>query len=465
MEYNEIIKGIVSKLGENKSENYKYLNEQKEIYKNHKNSEIILNEIDNLIFDSLPNSDKLSNSPLNEITQKIVTNLNFKLHSENLEIPILNGFEIKEIDNHQIILLAQNKFFIEQLISDGNLSQTETFEQRINFVNSKTIDFMKSNTSLNSDKSIFYYKDYSNGIFDYKLYIQDFIIVNNGIEKISRSINAFFIEHNFKDFYQLSVSSIPINMPTEVLKLGIVDMENDQITRSLYNMIEIIMDNLKYKNSDMNTYNNSTKTSEIDVPLQKSKYDNNTIDNSNELCLSANNINIDNEIPVITNNEFDYSNIIPTVESITYLVKYCSDIYTQFVNMVNEDEKKNEQFKYEYKIYNYKKSYTTQFEVYIKEKSYNNITCKDFSSFQSAINDGNLKEVCGLDIRLDLDYKKGKNDNLVDCENSFSILFNPYDIKFARKSNFKEPNMTQIENTINDILKKFPTANSIFCTK
>ena len=70
-----------------------------------------------------------------------------------------------------------------------------------------------------------------------------------------------------------------------------------------------------------------------------------------------------------------------------------------------------------------------------------------------------------MEIKLDLYYKRGKNDNLTDYENSFTIVFKPYEIIFARKSNHNEVNMNQIENNINEIMKKFPTANSVFCTK
>lgn len=174
---------------------------------------------------------------------------------------------------------------------------------------------------------------------------------------------------------------------------------------------------------------------------------------------------IDEEVTTVINNEYDYSNIVPTQEMITYLVQYCDSVFKQFMALVYEDEKRNEQFKQEYKNYNYKKSYGESLEIYIREKSYNNITCKDFASFQSAVNDGNLKNVSDLDIKLQLDYKRGREDSLVDYENSFSILFKPYEITFARKSNHNEANMNQIETTINEILKKFPVANSIFCTK
>lgn len=33
---------------------------------------------------------------------------------------------------------------------------------------------------------------------------------------------------------------------------------------------------------------------------------------------------------MIINNEFDYSNTIPTIEYISYLVEYCSNVYNNF---------------------------------------------------------------------------------------------------------------------------------------
>lgn len=167
----------------------------------------------------------------------------------------------------------------------------------------------------------------------------------------------------------------------------------------------------------------------------------------------------------VINNEYDYSNVLPTVEAISYLIQYCDQIYKQLRKLVDEDEEKNKQFKQEYKDYMYKKSYSELFEIYIREKSYNNITCKDYATFVAAVKDGNLNQVAEIDIKLDLDFERGKGNNLEKHENSFAIIFKPYDIKFARKSNHNDPNMNQIENQINDILKKFPIVNTIFCTK
>ncbi len=176
--------------------------------------------------------------------------------------------------------------------------------------------------------------------------------------------------------------------------------------------------------------------------------------------------NMDDFTPqTVINNEYDYSNIVPAVDAISYLVKYCDQINTQLKKLTDEDEEKNKQFKPEYKEFMYKKSYSEQFEVYIREKSYNNITCKDYDSFISAVKNGNLNHVSSIDIKLCLDFYRGKGEQLEEHENSFIVLFRPYDIKFIRKSNHNDPNMNQIEQQINAILRQFPVANSIFCNK
>ena len=168
---------------------------------------------------------------------------------------------------------------------------------------------------------------------------------------------------------------------------------------------------------------------------------------------------------MIINNEFDYSNTIPTIEYISYLVEYCSNVYNQFLKFLEDDKEKNKQYKEEYKNYEYGKNYGERFEIYIRLNNYNNITCKNFKEFKTLIQNNNLKNVLSLEIRLDLDYKRGRGNEANNHENSFSISIKPYDIIFARKSNYSDNYINQIENNINEIFKKIPTINTIFCTK
>lgn len=179
--------------------------------------------------------------------------------------------------------------------------------------------------------------------------------------------------------------------------------------------------------------------------------------------MSYEHINED-EISII-NNEYDYSTVISTIDAVAYLVQYCDNIYKNFIALTDEDEKRNEQFKQEFKNYTFKKVYSDRFAVYIRNKHYNFITYKDFVSFQSAINTGNLTNVDSLEIQLKMNFERGNGNKLVEYENSFSVVFKPYDIKFTRMSNHNELKMNQIENGIRDILNKFQTVNTIFCTK
>ena len=66
---------------------------------------------------------------------------------------------------------------------------------------------------------------------------------------------------------------------------------------------------------------------------------------------------------------------------------------------------------------------------------------------------------------MELDFKRGKGNELKDHENSFTISFKPYEITFTRKSSHNEAKMNQIENDIKEILNKFQSINTIFCTK
>lgn len=166
--------------------------------------------------------------------------MNYRVHAERLNIPVLEGFKVEESNIPSVILLASKDGIMEQLVSDGYID--EDFQDRINLVINNTKGFMKKTGCENPDDSFIYFKDYSNGIFNYKLYFCDIIKDN----KIIRQLNAYFIEPEMHDFYQLSLSINPIPLPTEMLKVGQIDLENDNITKILYNLMKILLDNFGY---------------------------------------------------------------------------------------------------------------------------------------------------------------------------------------------------------------------------
>ncbi len=172
-----------------------------------------------------------------------------------------------------------------------------------------------------------------------------------------------------------------------------------------------------------------------------------------------------NEKEINIEHEFDYSNIIPTIDNIGNLIKYCESIYNQFLKLIDEDEKRNEQLKYEYKNYQYGKCYGNRFEISIFTENYTRISCKDYDSYLQKVNEGYLKNVNSLSIYLDLDFLRGPFNDSKIYENLFEISFRPYKIKFFRKSNNNDEKINQIENVINSVLYQLPKENSIFCTK
>lgn len=172
-----------------------------------------------------------------------------------------------------------------------------------------------------------------------------------------------------------------------------------------------------------------------------------------------------NEVQI--SNEYDYSNIVPDISSVSYLVQYCNSLFQYFMNLMTEDEAKNERLKYEYREYSYKKLYDTNFSIIAKDAGsvLAKAEYKNYESFSTAIAEGHINHLGKLIIELNLSYSSGKDGALVKHENKFCITFAPYDIKFSRSSNMKDSNMDEIENNINEILKKFNVQNTIFCTK
>ena len=101
---------------------------------------------------------------------EMVKIMNYRMHSNILSVPVLDGFKIENIDNPQTILLASSDGFVEQLTSDGFV-EMEDFDDRIKFVIDSTKEFMKKSSCDNVDDSFIYYKDYDNGIFNFKIYV------------------------------------------------------------------------------------------------------------------------------------------------------------------------------------------------------------------------------------------------------------------------------------------------------
>lgn len=173
--------------------------------------------------------------------------MNYGLHAEQLAIPLLNNFNVMQSNNPHIVFMSSVEAFVYQVVSDGPLSAGETFDDRINLVVKNTTDYMKQQNMDNVDKSFFFYKNYKNDTFSFEIYVQDLILMIDNEKKVIRQFNAYFLEPKFNDFYQITISAGPFSMPTQMLKLGIVDLTNDQITQILDNMMNNVLNNFKYR--------------------------------------------------------------------------------------------------------------------------------------------------------------------------------------------------------------------------
>ena len=163
---------------------------------------------------------------------------------------------------------------------------------------------------------------------------------------------------------------------------------------------------------------------------------------------------------------FDYSNSVPEEENILYLAQLCESFYNKMLQLFDAEEEKNKKLNSEYAYYEFKKSYTVGFSVEIREKNIiSTLSCKSYYALMDAVKQGHLKNVEKLVITLDLSYRRGKDLKLANHENLFKIVFEPYNITFIRHSNYDDVNMDQVENTINEVLKKFKIQNTIFCSK
>lgn len=173
--------------------------------------------------------------------------MNYGLHAEQLAIPLLNNFNVTQSKNPQIVFMSSAEAFVYQVVSDGPLRIGETFDDRVNLVVRNTTEYMRQQNMDDVDKSFFFYKDYKNDTFSFKIYVQDLILMMDSQKKVIRQLNAYFVEPKFNDFYQITVSAGPFPMPTQMLKLGTVDLANDKITQILDTMMNNVLSNFKYR--------------------------------------------------------------------------------------------------------------------------------------------------------------------------------------------------------------------------
>lgn len=176
----------------------------------------------------------------------ITRDIDYQLHAQGLNIPLLEGFQVLESDDAQIILLAEKDGFTEQFTSDGYMEEG-TFDQRVEVVIESTKQFMRDAGCERVDEAFRFYKETSNNSFTYRTYVCDMIIPINDEKIVQRQFISYFYDPVINDFYQITVSSSPATMPPKDIVLEKVDIDNDKVTSLLNKYMDEITQKLDYR--------------------------------------------------------------------------------------------------------------------------------------------------------------------------------------------------------------------------
>jgi hypothetical protein len=169
-------------------------------------------------------------------------------------------------------------------------------------------------------------------------------------------------------------------------------------------------------------------------------------------------------------NVYDYSNIVPVIDKIGIIVQFFDGVFNRLMSISEEEKARNEKLKPEFQEHQYK-NYYSNFEITIRKPIDNSLshdytTCKNFESFSNLYREGKINNISDMKIVMNLDFSRGKGYlNLTKFENQFVVDFQPYNIKFTRKSNYEDSEMDAIEKRIIELLNSFDTCNTIFCSK
>lgn len=157
-------------------------------------------------------------------------------------VPILENLVVCKNNVKNCIFIAKdNNGLMEQLFIDEPLNDKETIDERIMKIQNETNLHIKNINLKVFSKP---YKEFSNSIFDFKIYLQDTIVD----EKLIRQFDVFFEDKIFKDVYKLSLIGGPFYIDSNVQLLSNDSITDDLITTRLYNMLQQVLNNIKYNN-------------------------------------------------------------------------------------------------------------------------------------------------------------------------------------------------------------------------
>ncbi len=163
------------------------------------------------------------------------------------------------------------------------------------------------------------------------------------------------------------------------------------------------------------------------------------------------------------NHVYSYNNAVPMLDYVLDLCKYLDMKNNELKTMIDADEKKNEDLKYDYRVYEHKKHYSAGFKVYLYSKVQRNLpSVQSYAELEKMHAAGLLKQLSHMSIELDYSFGVGKYNEIVNHRNEFKIEFRPYDISFTRASDYDDAEANEIEDTIKRKLSDFVSYETIF---
>ena len=181
--------------------------------------------------------------------EKIAKKANSLLNASKIIISLPNGYEVIEdkITNQNRIFVAIKDNTLVQFLTDGELKKNESLEQHIKLV----IDDIHKSVSSSPlyyeyDNFIQEYKEYKNNGNLFKIYVQDVLATN---DHYSRMMSAFFLEPMSREFCQITVARGQYNRSERKLLKDISNLEQDEINKSLENLLVDIINRLTYVNN------------------------------------------------------------------------------------------------------------------------------------------------------------------------------------------------------------------------
>lgn len=257
-----------------------------------------------------------------------------------------------------------------------------------------------------------------------KMILFDFGHFEGDFESKVEKYNSLFISKGFKVINKWTLSSHNLN--NKIYQL-LVTKDNIVLNSYLFTISNHILrlDSLVDSSIDYNNYNNLVNSRNSNVDM--------------DLLFSIKESDYASADEVL--NEYDYSNIVPTKSNINDIIKHLEEIYNEIL--------KN------------KRSGKLEFNILIDSVYNQEIECSSYKEYMEYEEIGYLNKVNKLVISLIIN-----NINInTKSYNTFELSFEPYNIKFTRKSNKKENNMDQVEEYIKTMLKKINVQNTIFLTK